>query len=170
MKYTWIFTFSLVLLACTDEKPKEIQRNWNMNESTKLNKDLAVEQEIDIDLYLAQHESWQVDTTGSGLRIVWFKRTDGSLPKANQQAKVHYKIALLDGTQVYETEKDEYDIFRVDNAEMESGIHEGIKLMRVGEKAKLVFPSHLAHGLVGDMDKIPPLSPLVVDVELIGIE
>jgi FKBP-type peptidyl-prolyl cis-trans isomerase len=43
--------------------------------------------------------------------------------------------------------------------------------MRVGEKARLVMPSHLAHGLLGDMDnKIPPLSPLIIDIELIAIE
>jgi FKBP-type peptidyl-prolyl cis-trans isomerase len=53
---------------------------------------------------------------------------------------------------------------------VESGIHEGIKLMRVGEKSKLVFPSHLAHGLVGDLKDIPPLSPLVVDIELIELQ
>lgn len=170
MKYLLYAFLGFSFLACTENKPEEKPMNWNMNESTKLNKELAIEQDIDIDLFLAQHEHWKVDTTGSGLRIVWFKRTEGSLPQANQNAKVQYKVTLLDGTLVYETEKDEYDIFRVDNSDVESGIHEGIKLMRAGEKAKLIFPSHLAHGLVGDMDKIPPLSPLVVDLELIEIE
>lgn len=170
MKNKLFLILTIALAGCSENEPNVKQPNWDMEKSTNLNKELALEQDIDIDLYLAQHENWQADTTGSGLRIVWFKRTTGISPKANQDAKVHYKVSLLDGTQVYETEKDEYDVFRVDNAEMESGIHEGIKLMRVGEKAKLIFPSHLAHGLVGDMEKIPPLSPLVVDVELIGIE
>lgn len=170
MKYCVLLMISMGLLACNNTEEPIKEPKWNMKESTKLNKELAIEQDIDIDLYLAQHETWKVDTTGSGLRIVWFKRTEGVQPMANQSAKVHYKVSLLDGTKVYETENDELDVFRVDNSEMESGIHEGIKLMRVGEKAKLVFPSHLAHGLIGDMDKIPPLAPLVVDVELIEIE
>jgi FKBP-type peptidyl-prolyl cis-trans isomerase len=42
--------------------------------------------------------------------------------------------------------------------------------MRKGEKAKFILPSHLAHGLVGDLQKIPPLSILVLDVELIDLQ
>jgi len=37
----------------------------------------------------------------------------------------------------------------------------------VGDKAKLIIPSHLAFGLAGDMDQIPPLSPIVYDIEVL---
>jgi FKBP-type peptidyl-prolyl cis-trans isomerase len=158
-----------VFFSCSEEEKPPIPK-WDMKESTDLNKELAIEQDIDIQLYLAQHENWKVDTTGTGLYIVWFKKGDGPTPQANQNAKINYKVSLLDGTEVYRTGADEIDVFRVDNAEMESGIHQGIKLMHVGDKAKFIFPSHLAHGLIGDMEKIPPLSPLVVDIELLEIE
>ncbi len=160
----------LIFCSCGEEEqqPKPVQ--WDIQKSTEMNKELAVEESINIDLYFAQHENWEVKQTGTGLRYVILKKTDGAIPKPGMDAKTQYRISLLDGTEVYKTDPDELDIFRVDKSEMESGIHEGIKLMRVGEKAKLVFPSHLAHGLVGDLDKIPPLSPLVVDIELIEIE
>ena len=169
MKRTFVFCL-LLLCSCTEEEeqPKPIQ--WNMDKSTEMNKELSIEEGIDIDLYFAQHENWDVQETGTGLRYVILKKTDGKLPVAGMNAKTQYKISLLDGTEVYKTASDEVDVFRIDKSDMESGIHEGIKLMRVGEKAKLVFPSHLAHGLVGDLQKIPPLSPLVVDIELIEIE
>jgi FKBP-type peptidyl-prolyl cis-trans isomerase FkpA len=169
IKKEFLFCF-LVFCSCTEEEkqPKPVQ--WDINKSTEMNKELAVEESINIDLYFAQHEDWDVKQTGTGLRYVILKKTDGAIPKPGMDAKTQYRISLLDGTEVYKTDPDELDIFRVDKSEMESGIHEGIKLMRVGEKAKLVFPSHLAHGLVGDLDKIPPLSPLVVDIELIEIE
>lgn len=170
MKKELAFGLLLVLGSCSEEaeQPKPVQ--WDMEKSTQMNKELAIEQDIDIDLYFAQHENWEVKQTGSGLRYVILKKSEGEFPKAGMDAKTQYKISLLDGTVVYQTEKDELDIFQIDKSDMESGIHEGIKLMRVGEKAKLVFPSHLAHGLIGDLEKIPPLSPLVVDIELIGIE
>jgi len=160
----------LILCACTEEKTEPKPPEWNMKKSTEMNKELAVEESINIDLYFAQYENWEVKQTGTGLRYVILKKTEGAVPKAGMDAKTQYKITLLDGTEVYKTPSDEVDIFRIDKSEMESGIHEGIKLMRVGEKAKLVFPSHLAHGLVGDLKKIPPLSPLVVDIELLGLE
>ena len=40
------------------------------------------------------------------------------------------------------------------------------KLMAEGDRFMVIIPSHLAHGLVGDQDKIPPLSTLLVDVTL----
>lgn len=169
IKKEFIFCL-LIFCSCAEEEqqPKPVQ--WDIHKSTEMNKELAVEESINIDLYFAQHENWDVKQTGTGLRYVILKKTDGAVPKPGMDAKTQYTISLLDGTEVYKTDPDELDIFRVDKSEMESGIHEGIKLMRVGEKAKLVFPSHLAHGLVGDLNKIPPLSPLVVDIELIEIE
>jgi FKBP-type peptidyl-prolyl cis-trans isomerase FkpA len=53
---------------------------------------------------------------------------------------------------------------------VESGLHEGILYMNEGSKALLVIPSHLAHGLVGDMNKIPPKSTIVYDIELLELK
>jgi FKBP-type peptidyl-prolyl cis-trans isomerase len=75
----------------------------------------------------------------------------------------------LDGTSCYKTNSDEFEEFVIDKSDIESGVQEGIKKMRVGDKAKLIIPSHLAHGLIGDMDKIPPLTVIVVDIHLIGL-
>ena len=38
--------------------------------------------------------------------------------------------------------------------------------MKVGDKAKVIFPHFRAHGWIGDSKKIPPLSPVIYDVEL----
>ena len=79
-------------------------------------------------------------------------------------------MQLLDGSECYRTNADEMEVFEIDHADIESGLHEGIKYMHVGDFAKLIIPSHLAHGLVGDLDKVPPMSTLVVDIHLIGLE
>lgn len=164
---------SLILLSflfsCGEDEPQKKTPEWNTKKSIDMNKELAEEQDLDIRLFLAKYEGKEIVETGSGLRFMLLKKTDGAQAKAGQEAKVEYTVTLLDGKEVYKTPSDEYDVFNIDNSQIESGIHEGIKLMKVGEKAKLVFPSHLAHGLVGDMDKIPPLSPLVVDIELIEL-
>jgi len=52
---------------------------------------------------------------------------------------------------------------------VETGVQEGLKKMREGDKVKMIIPSHLAHGLTGDMNKIKPLTPIVVDLHLIEI-
>ncbi|MFT5581995.1 MAG: FKBP-type peptidyl-prolyl cis-trans isomerase FkpA, partial [Psychromonas sp.] len=78
--------------------------------------------------------------------------------------------SLLDGTDCYKTEENEIDEFKIDRSEVESGVQEAIKLMRIGDKMKLIIPSHLAHGLTGDMNKVPPLSPIVVDLHLVHLK
>jgi FKBP-type peptidyl-prolyl cis-trans isomerase len=79
------------------------------------------------------------------------------------------KINLLDGKICYKTDTLEVDQFLVDRSQVESGIQEGIKLMKEGEKAVFILPSNLAHGLLGDFEKIPPMSPIVVNLELIKV-
>ena len=60
--------------------------------------------------------------------------------------------------------------FSIDKSDEESGLNEAVKFLSVGDKAKLILPSHLAHGLLGDLDKIPPQSILLIDVQLIKIK
>ena len=50
---------------------------------------------------------------------------------------------------------------------IESGLHEGISYMKEGDRAKIIIPSYLAHGLIGDLDKMPPLATIIYDIRLI---
>ena len=54
-------------------------------------------------------------------------------------------------------------------AEVESGLHEGVQLMRVGDKSRMIMPPHLAHGILGDGDCIPRRAIIIYDVELLNI-
>jgi FKBP-type peptidyl-prolyl cis-trans isomerase len=42
--------------------------------------------------------------------------------------------------------------------------------MRKGEAAKLILPSYLGHGLLGDRQSIPPQSILYIDLKLIELQ
>jgi FKBP-type peptidyl-prolyl cis-trans isomerase FkpA len=161
----------LLFSGCGGEEPAPVKKtDWNTRKSTQLNKELAIQEDIDIKLFLAQHESWKVEQTGSGLRIVRLKDGEGEYPRSGQDAKVSLVVSLLDGTEVYRTPEDEVEVIRIDESDVETGLQEGLKKIRKGGKSKLIVPSHLAHGLVGDLDKIPPLSTLIVDVELYDIK
>ncbi len=160
--------YILILLFCgcksQENQPKKIE--WDQNKSTEMNKNFAIEEQIDIKLFMERDGSQAYKSTGTGLH---YKIVDStSLPKiiAGNVVELKFKISLLDGTECYQTEVDEIEEIRVDHSDIESGVQEGLKKMRNGEKSRLIIPSHLAHGLVGDMDKIPPLSPIVVDIEI----
>lgn len=165
----WMISIALiVLVSCKGEEKPIVAPDWDKEKSTELNKNLAIEEDIQIKLYLAHHTDWKMKETGTGLRYFIYKNGEGDSVKVGQIAQVELKITLLDGKEVYKTASDEIEEFVVDKSELESGIHEGIKKMRIGDRAKLIIPSHLGHGLVGDFDKVPPLAVLVVDVNLIN--
>ncbi|MGV3630793.1 MAG: FKBP-type peptidyl-prolyl cis-trans isomerase [Bacteroidota bacterium] len=168
-KLSWII---FVLASCTsappEEKPKEVE--WSTKKSTDMNQDFAIEEDLRIKMFLADRPSWKTVKTGSGLRYFIYKAGTGPKAESGLTAEVSYRIELLNGTLCYETTEGETEDFEIDNSEVESGVQEGIKKMRVGDKARLILPSHLAHGLTGDMDQIPPLSTIVIDLELISLK
>jgi FKBP-type peptidyl-prolyl cis-trans isomerase len=45
-----------------------------------------------------------------------------------------------------------------------------ILLMKVGDKAKVILPSHLAFGLTGDSKKVAQSMPLLYDLELVALD
>lgn len=164
----FVLSFSF-LTSCGEEEPKKQPIEWDTEKSTKMNKDLAEEEKIEIKLFLAQHSDWKIEETGTGLQYYIYEEGTGEPAQVGQLAEVEMTIKLLDGKEVYKTASDEVEEFLIDKSEVESGVHEGIKKMKEGAKAKLIIPSHLAHGLIGDFNKIPPLSVLVVDIHLIAL-
>ena len=157
-----------ILFSCGTQEEKKVI-DWNQKKSTDFNRELAIEQDLQIKMYLEQHSDWKMVSTGSGLRYYIYEKGEGAEAAIGMTAQVETEIFLLDGTQCYKTASDEMEEFVIDKSDIESGIQEGIKKMKVGDKAHMIIPSHLAHGLVGDMDKIPPLSVIVVDIHLIGL-
>lgn len=170
-----VFIFALVLAACSTQKEEE-EKDYTPEQYHQMREDLRKQNEVwhneemaDIDAYVQRH-NWNVITSGTGLKYLIYKKVDTLLPRAQegQIAVINYSISLLNDSICYASEG-EPDQFLIGMDNVESGLHEGITYMRKGEKAKIIFASNLAFGLVGDMDKIPPQSPLIYDVELVEI-
>lgn len=168
-KYFKITSLSLILVACSTEEEKAPEINWTKEKSTKLNENLALEEDLRIQMYLDSKPKWKMEKTGSGLRYWIYKNGTGDQATSGLIAQVRYSIEGIDGTTFHATPAGEMESFLIDKSQIETGIQEGIKYMRIGDKAKMIVPAHLAHGLVGDFEKIPPLTTLVIDLELIGL-
>lgn len=154
------------------EQPRDVQaRETKEKEPIEdLYRSMVGEESDRIDAYV-KRRGWDMESTGTGLRYMIYEKADTTQPKAQegQVAVVTFEIKLLDGTLCYTSEEKGPQPFMVGRDNVESGLHEGITYMRVGDKAKLILPSHLAHGLVGDQQKIPPSSTIIYDLELIDL-
>lgn len=166
-----IFSILLVTFfySCNEKDKKETSIDWNTKRSTEMNKQFSAEEDLEINLFLTRKQEWKMLKTGSGLRYYIYENGSGEMALPEDYVDIEYSITLLDGTECYKTDEDEVEEIKVDKAQMESGIQEGIKLMKEGDKAILIIPSHLAHGIVGDLSKIPPLSPLIVKISLLKL-
>ncbi len=94
---------------------------------------------------------------------------NGQQAKVGNIALINFEISLLNGTVVYSS-NNKPEEFVVGKDNVESGLHEAITYLKVGDKAKLIIPIHLAFGLAGDMNKIPPRSTIVYDIELVSLK
>lgn len=165
-----------VLLSCSEpEKPKDdyndLLDHWTPEVSSGMNSTFAEEEDEEIDLYLERYPDWNMTKTGTGLRyMVYQSSEEGDSAHVGDIVTVTFEISLLDGTICYNSQEKGAESFMVEKTDIESGLHEGIKFMKNGDKAKFILPSHMAHGLIGDQDKIPPLSPVIYDIHLINVE
>ena len=168
----WQLALIVLLLSCGNphvKQKQDIDPDKFKEQLVKVNK-YEVEKETDeINQYIAHH-NWKMEKTGTGLRYIFFKKGKKDSARSGDLVKVNYKISLLDGTECYSSDKDGAYEFKVEGDAIESGLHEAIQLMQVGDSAKFILPSYLAHGLHGDDANIPPLSTIVVDMELLEIK
>lgn len=173
--YTALFIGSAFFCSCGNTEPKQKAKTdptKNINETelknqfVKANKQL-VQKEIDeMDYYVKTHKMPFITTT-SGIRYYVYKPSaKGDSIKDGDEIVMNFKVSLLDGTECYSSKTEGKKTFIVGNEEIESGIHRGVKYVKHGDKALLLIPSHLAHGLLGDMNKIPPQMPIIYDIEI----
>ena len=111
------------------------------------------------------------EKTESGLRYQIIQKGNGKKSEKGKQISVHYKGQLTDGTVFDSSYQRKQPIdFVLGVGQVIAGWDEGLQLMQVGDKARLVIPSHLAYGSQGAGGAIPPDATLIFDLELMDVK
>jgi FKBP-type peptidyl-prolyl cis-trans isomerase len=171
-KASYILLFILALFsACGDphkqeKHPEKINKEALKKQFIEANKLLAKKEADDMDAYARQHKMNFINTD-LGLRYyVYAPSEKGDSIKDKSEITMDFTVSLLDGTECYSSSEKGPKTFVVGMEDIESGIHKGVKFLKKGDKAIILIPSHLAHGLLGDLDKIPPQMPIVYDIQI----
>lgn len=115
---------------------------------------------------MAKHKG--VVRTASGMLYEPIKEGTGASPTASDRVKVHYQGTLIDGT-VFDSSRQRGQPATFGLNQVIRCWSEGLQLMKVGGKGRIVCPSNLAYGDRGRPPKIPPGATLVFEVELLDI-
>lgn len=105
----------------------------------------------------------------SGLVYLATQVGTGKQPAATDTVSVHYKGTLIDGTEFDSSYKRGQPTEFPLNGVIKCWT-EGVAMMKVGGKAKLVCPSDIAYGDRGAGPNIPGGATLVFEVELLSIK
>ena len=109
--------------------------------------------------------------TSTGLYYVIEKKGDGPKAESGKKVSVHYTGRLADGTKFDSSyDRNEPISFVLGQKQVIAGWDEGIALLKVGGKAKLILPYFLAYGEQGSPPVIPAKATLIFDVELTDVK
>jgi FKBP-type peptidyl-prolyl cis-trans isomerase FkpA len=162
-----VIATTVFLAACgQEEHHRPAPKPFTKTQLEKANQADIRKESDDIDAYVLRHKL-DMKTTGTGIRYMYLKKSAaGDSARTGRRAMVGYKVFLLDGTLCYSSDKDGNKEFLIGEDHVESGIHEMIVHMKTGDEVRFILPAALAHGLLGDGDKIPPRAPVLYEMEL----
>ncbi len=160
---------TILLISCNDTGKTKRRRYVSKETLINVNKKLVNRDMIEIKKYV---DSLAIDAkiTETGLWYFIKESGEGSNAQKRQIITLKYKVSLLDGTVCYTSDKDGLKVFEVGHGGVEPGLEEGVLMLNKGTKAIFILPPYLAHGLLGDENKIPARSSIVYDVEVLSIE
>lgn len=165
----FLATISIYFTFCNSNNKQ--QKDWNKIDKVliEVNQDLVITDQQLIEEYIKKN-NLQMTKTPTGLWYIFLKTGKSKKPQIGNVVTIAYKVDLLNGTHCYSSDSLGLKTIKLGFQDIETGLTEGLQLMPEGSQAMFIMPPHLAHGLVGDDNKIPPRSTIIYYVELINIK
>lgn len=155
-----ILCVALIAIACSNNsKTVVINEQQLLEHSIQVNKNLVKRLQDSIALFVDKN-NWNMQTSGTGLWHEITRSGNSDTIKHNDLVQIAYTVSLLNGTLCYSSDSLGLKNIKIGQGGIESGLNEALQLMTLGDSARLIIPPHLAHGLLGDQNKIPSLAIL----------
>lgn len=169
----YLVVFGFLLFSCSEENKNNLiqedpKPNITKEQSIEINRYWVSDESFKIDQFVKRH-NWDAVKTESGIRYSIYHHGNGVKIEKDMLVDVDFEVRLLDAdtTLCYSSDENGTQTILVEKDNIESGLHEALKYLHVGDKAYIILPHFAAHGLIGDNYKIPPLSPVLYKIEVV---
>jgi len=154
---------TLLLLPGCQNKPDSRSSSQSRTETEliDLNKSLITQDRAVIAEYIGRNEL-SFRETNTGLWYSVLAEGTGDTVNTGDNVTYDYECSLLDGKICYSGSQ----TIRVGYAGAESGVTEGLQLMKEGSDFMFIMPPYLAYGHTGDGDRIPGRAILVYRIRV----
>ncbi len=173
LRFFYLFLIIIIVLSSCQEavdiRKEKKEKSSKYDSLIAFNQKFLVVEGQQIDDYVDRH-GWKVKKSGTGLRYLIENVGNGAKAEQGKTVKFNYTVRFLTGDICYSSKLDGPKSFVISRSSVESGLNEGILMLKVGGYAKFILPSHLAFGVTGDYNKIPPRAVLVYEVEILEIK
>lgn len=163
--------FLLALSSCTScnsQKKIEEAQFQQSEDIIEANRRIIEEETRRIEEYISAR-NLVMKKSRTGLRYKIEPLGSGPTPKTGEIATIEYTTHFIDGTLLGPEQKSTMDIW-VNQDYTIRGLLEGVQMLRVGDNAKFILPSHLAYGVHGVPGEIPSRATVVFEVTLTAIK
>jgi len=138
------------------------------------NKKIIRNEEVKIDSLISEVSMpFFRDSTGIRFLIDSYSNFVDSFiyPIDGDVVSIAYNCFVFDDVEnIYDSYLTDTIRFKIGYSKQMRGLNYGIKLLQIGDKAKIIIPSYLGFGMSGYGKSVPPYSTLLLNVKLLNIE
>lgn len=175
--FSYILCSAIVLIilsasSCSgsDTRDSEYSRKSGVSKEDLVRANqFLVGKDMDLINAYAKRRNWDIDFSETGLGYQIYEKGAGPEVTMGSLITLEYTLSLLDGRICYSSEKDGPKTFRVGQGGVEAGLEEGVRMLRKGDKARLILPPYLGQGLIGDQNRIPLRAVLIYEIEVVHV-
>jgi len=167
MRHLVIILLLFAFISCRSNSEKSLPAlKPGKNEMADLNRYLVQKDRERIQNYI---ERKNLNMTESPTGLWYLIKKEGSGIHFTDYTKVvfNYECSLLDGTACYSSQSLGPKEVILGRSELESGLNEGLRMLKPGGEAIFILPPFLAYGIIGDGKKIPSRSVIVYNISIL---
>jgi FKBP-type peptidyl-prolyl cis-trans isomerase FklB len=161
-------------IQLSDDEMRAILADSNKEAQSRRNekiRNLAEKNKIEGDAFLKENAQRNgVVSLQSGLQYRVMKEGTGKTPEINDTVIVHYKGALLDGTEFDNSRNRKQPAEFILGKYVLPGWNEALQKMKAGSRWLIILPPKLAYGEKGPGGIIGPNAVVMFDIELLAVK